>query len=238
MNKKDGLNLTGGIKKLRADLAEMPTLRQKLDHIWTYYKLWLLVAALVVMGISIVVTSLINVNTDMLLAGITVNVDISEEGKAYVTDGLMEQLTRGKKLEDITLQQMQLHNLMDTEDFEEDYYSMQAILAMGEGKILDYMIMDKDAMELLLPSDPFMDLRKLLTEAEIQELGERVKYMEFGEEKKLIPFAIDITDTAYIKDNATASGEVYIGFPRNTTRLGACRILWDHIMAWESAPAQ
>ena len=238
MNKKDGFNLTGGIKKLKEDLAQMPTLRQKLDHIWTYYKLWLLVAVLVVMGISIVVTSLINVNTDMLLAGITVNVDISDEGKAYVTDGLIEQLTRGKKLEDITLQQMKLHNLMDTEDFEEDYYSMQAILGMSAGKILDYMIMDKDAMELLLPSDPFMDLRDLLTEAELAALGDSVKYMEFGEEKKLIPFAVDITDTAFIKDNATAKDRVYIAFPRNTIRKDACRILWDHLNAWQSAPAQ
>lgn len=234
MKTKNGFSLTGGIKKLKDDLAQMPTLRQKWDHIWTYYKQWLLVLALVIMGVSILVTSITNVNTDMLLAGITVNVDINDTGKAYVTDGLKEQLTKGKKLEDIALQQMRLHDLMDTEDFEEDYYSLQAILGMGAGKILDYLIMDKDAMEILLPNDPFMDLQNLLTPEELEALDSRVVYKE-DTDGTLTPIAVEITDTPYIKDNATADGKVFLAFTVNTTRKDACRILWDHLNAWQPA---
>lgn len=235
--KKEGLNLTGGIKKLREDLAKMPTFRQKWDHIWTYYRYWLLVLAVAIMGISILCTSFINVNTDMLLAGITVNVNISEEGNTYLTDGLHDQLTKGSKWEDIALQPMELHDLLDSEDVEEDYYALMTILGMGAGKILDYIIMDQDAMELLLPNDPFMDLRLVLTQAELDQLDNRVVYME--KDNVRTPIAVEVSDTAFIKDNATADGgKVFLGFTINTTRKDACRILWDHLNAWQSAPAQ
>lgn len=232
--KNKALNITGGLKKLKEDLAAMPTLRQKLEHIWTYYKLWLVVLVLVIMGISLVSTSFVNANTDMLLAGVAVNVNISDEGNAYLTDGMFDQLTKDGKWEDIALQEMRLHDLMDTEDVEEDYYSLMSILGMGAGKILDYLIMDKDAMEILLPNDPFLDLQELLTQEELKALDGRVVYKE-DTDGTLTPIAVEITDTPYIKDNATADGKVFLAFTVNTTRKNACRILWDHLNAWESA---
>ena len=73
------------LKNLKKDMEHM-TYGEKLQHIWTYYKWVLVVVLIMIMAASVLLASIRNKRTIMLLGGVTVNVQLSEEGKAYLKE--------------------------------------------------------------------------------------------------------------------------------------------------------
>ena len=164
-------NITGGLKKLKQDLAGM-TLREKGEHLWTYYRSWVIVAVAVVMVISILCSSFINLTTNVLVAGASLNVTFQDDAKAYITDGLKEQLTTGGSRETVAFE-----STYTTESLEENYYLQQSMQALIAGNDLDFVIIDKTGMDLLMTLDPFMDLREVFTEEELEGFTVHMKGM-------------------------------------------------------------
>ena len=88
------------LKNLKSDMANM-TYGEKLNHIWTYYRWVLIVVLILIMAVSVLLASIENKRTITLLGGVTVNVQLSEEGKAELTDEYLEIIGTGNKRETI-----------------------------------------------------------------------------------------------------------------------------------------
>jgi len=58
--------------------------KERFDHLWEYYKWVLAVAAVVIMLISIVCTSIYNKNVEVLFGGAVVNIHMSNEAREYL----------------------------------------------------------------------------------------------------------------------------------------------------------
>ena len=73
-----------GCIKLKNALKPM-TFKEKCEHLWEYYKEWLLVVFLVIMGISLLTTIIANRSKDVLVSGMVVNVSMDPRGMNYLT---------------------------------------------------------------------------------------------------------------------------------------------------------
>lgn len=228
-------DITGGFKKLKEDLSKM-TAKEKVRHLWTYYKSTLLVAIIMIVVISIVINSIVNVNTDTIVAGVTVNVQLSEEGMQYLGDDYYNKVYDGSGLEEVYITDMAMYDITDAEHAEETYYTLMSMAALVSEKELDYMIVNQSALESFIKYESILqDLRTLFTQEELDALGTKVIHQQAGTDGEKIPIAINISELPFIKDNASMGDKaVYITFALNSPREAACRDIYDYILAWKS----
>lgn len=225
-------SFTGGFKKLKQDLAHM-TLRQKWDHLWTYYRYWMVAIFAVIMFIALMITTALNRSTRTTVAGVSVNVTISEQGHAYMTDQLFDQVKTGSGREKIYLQTVYLQDPQTTTDYNNNYYALTNLVTLISDKQLDYLILDEMGLRGLMSYEPFMDLREVFPQEMLDSLGSRLVNVEMGETKQAIPALIDISDLPFIKENAKYKAPIYFAVLSNSPRLEATVKAWEHLNAWQ-----
>ena len=91
MKKFKETNFYNEWKKLIDDMRPM-TLAQKADHLWTYYKEYLLVLALAVIFLGAGFTMIKAQTQETLVSGMMVNISISQEGYDYLSVDYLEKL--------------------------------------------------------------------------------------------------------------------------------------------------
>lgn len=232
MRKKE--SFTGGLKKLKQDMAHM-TLSQKWDHLWTYYRYWMVAIVVIIMFISLMITSTINRSTRTAVAGLTINVTISEEGHAYMTDQLFDQVKTGSGREKIYLQTMYLEDFEHATDLNINYYALTNMVALVSDQQLDYMILDEVGIAGLLSYDPFMDLREVFPQQMLDSLGSDLVNVQVSESKAEIPALINISQLPFIKENASFKAPIYFAVVANSPRVEAAVKAWEHMNAWQPA---
>ena len=97
-------------KELMEDLKPM-TFREKVDHLWTYYKEYLFLAVLAVILATGLITAAINANRETLVLGIVANSPMSQEGKEYLEKGYAEKIGAKNDWE-VLLRAASLYNIM------------------------------------------------------------------------------------------------------------------------------
>lgn len=225
--------INGGFKKLKSDLAAM-SFKDKLHHLWTYYKGALVVLVIIFAICSIVASSCRARNTVTHLAGISLNINLTEEGQNYVRDGFFAKVSQGG-LEKVSYSEVHQDPFTNTATLEESYMGLMSLLALATTQDLDYMLMDKVALTNMLPHNIYMDLRNFFTEAELEALGDKVVWMEMGDEETgytLTPVSVDISDTEFAKTATKYGGTVYFSVVVNTPRLDTVRDFWAYLHAW------
>ena len=149
--------IDGGLKKLKEDLSKM-TFQDKLIHLWTYYKSSLVVLAVIIALISVVVTCVQNKNTKTLLAGMGINVTLTEEGRAYIQDEYF-QLIKTEGREQILYTETTQDDFTNPSSLEESYNLLMMLVAMSVSGDLDYFFADDLAIRNMLAHQLFNDLR-------------------------------------------------------------------------------
>ena len=225
--------LNGGLRQLKENLAGM-TFKEKVNHLWTYYKGTLVVVVIVAMLFSLVSTAVINKSTKTLLAGIGINVNISDEGRAYIADSYKERIGTGG-LEKVIFTQVYMDNFNDPSNYEESYYTLMSMLALCTESNLDYLLVDDIAIKNLLAHNMFKDLREFFTEEELEEMHDRLVWAdtaEDGQPENLVPIAVNISEMPFYEELNT-SAKMYFSVVTNTPRMDTLRDFWDYINAWE-----
>ena len=225
--------INGGFKKLKSDLASM-SFKDKLYHLWTYYKGALVILVILIAIGSIVTSSCRARNTVTLLTGVSININLTEEGQHYVKDGYFPRVSQGG-LEKISYSEVHQDSFTNTATLEESYMGLMSLLALATTEELDYMLMDQTALTNMLPHNIYMDLRNFFTEAELEALGNKVVWMEMGDEEAgytLTPVSVDISDTEFAKTATKYGGKVYFSVVVNTPRLETVRDFWTYLHAW------
>ena len=74
-----------GYVKLIETLKPM-TGKQRVEHIWEYYKEYMFVALMVIVLLVIVFTSIFNKKTEVLFSGVLVNMEVSDAGWEYINE--------------------------------------------------------------------------------------------------------------------------------------------------------
>lgn len=211
-----------------------PSLRKQLSAVWQRHKSGVIRGAALATLIYTGITVMLNLSAQMLLAGTTVNVHLTEEGSTYLEDAVHAQLetedVRGK----ILLADAELEAFETLQDLDVNYDALQGLLALYETQELDFMLMDQIAMENFLRQETYLDLEIFFTAEELAALGDMVVYAKPDGEAEPRPVVLDVTALPFIRDHATASGKIYFALMNNTLRLKACRILWNVMYSWEA----
>ena len=224
-----------GWVRLINDLKPM-TWKKRIDHLWTYYKAALFVAAIVVLVVSFLVTVITNQSKEVIVGGMVVNVSMEQEGMNYLSQDYKAELAPDDKNKLVTLEYTTFQDPSDPQFGEQSYYASMLLTARVSGAMLDYMILDKYAMEYYITQEVYLDLREVFTEEELAELTAQGKviYAMQEENTERWPIAIVISDLDYVKDNVTSEGDVYFALSGNVRSLETCRNVWERILAWQS----
>lgn len=213
--------------KLRSELATM-TWKQRFDHLWTYYKWVLGVFVGLVMIISMVVTMIGQKQIDIRFAGMSVNLDLSDEALMYLTEEMEEFLVTEDKQE-VRLDLSGFGDLLDPEMADYNYNSALQVIALVSAAQLDYVMMDENAMSFYVRQEVFADLTTVLTPEQLALFEGRTVYAEPPDGERY-PIALDLRDTDFAADSELE--EIFIGFPDNTQREYKAGQFLDYLLAW------
>ena len=228
------LSFFSQLKKLKTDLPGM-THKEKLVHIWTYYKWLIPVFLVIVMLVSIVISSVTNLNTVKVMAGISVNVNLSDEAESYLREDYREVLGLTSKKQKVVFTETYIENLVTASDYMESYYALMSLLALCSNKEVDYLILDEEGVRVLMVQGAFRNLTEVYTEEELDALGDLVVYKEDKETKELVPIALNITDTPFIQEKTAANKNVFFSFVANSPRLEQTKALYQYLLEWKTA---
>lgn len=227
--------IDGGFKKLKDDLSKM-TFKEKLYHLWTYYKGTLVILAILIALGSIVTSSCRARNTETILAGISINVSLSEEGQSYINDEYFE-LTKTEGLQQVIYTETFQEDFMKTSSMQDSYTGLMSLLALCTAEELDYLFIDEVALKNLLVHSVFMDLRDFFTEDELEALGDNVVWMQSGTEDEAVymPVAVKVEHIPFIAEHTKNNTDTYLALVTNSPRKEQLRNFWEYLNAWTPA---
>ena len=232
MKKKKERSVIPTFRELLEDMKPM-TFAQKVDHLWTYYKEYLLIAVFVAVLLVMSVSSFMNSAREPLLQGMMVNLTITQEGFDYLTQDYFDKIGGVEGKQYVELDYANFADLADPTNGEDHYNASLKLMARVSGQLLDYALLDQMSFEFYLTQGVYGKMSVLFSEQELAEMGDRVIYAMQEEDGERWPVAIDITDTDFVKDAASQNEKVYFILSGNQPDLEACRGIWNHIHAWE-----
>lgn len=219
-------------EKLKSELKDM-TFREKLEHLWEYYKWVLGVLAGFILIVCTVVAAIISLNTETILAGGIVNVPVSPDGYVYLQEGYYEHAKTEGKRQTVELTNMNFVDPYTTTDQTYAMDIMENVAAMIGADVLDYLIYDETALPFFMTPELFTDLRNLFTEEELAAMGNAVIKLEM-EDGELIPIAIEISDTEFYDAYMDVEKRLYISFSIRLPRKEATLDFWQFIKGGET----
>lgn len=213
--------------------------KQRVEHIWEYYKEYMFVALMVIVMLFIVFSSVFKKENEILLAGALVNVRVSDEGWKYINEDYFAHIGGVDGKQELSISSSFVENLYTSaSNFDTNYNIIMSIVSMVNAKSLDYLLLDQDSMELYLTQDVMLELTELFTEEEIKALGDKVIYLECEDEDGNIvsrmPVAVNIADTRFAQDCMNIEKGCYFAVAVNAPHLDTCRNFWEYLMAWGS----
>lgn len=233
-------------KELMEDLKPM-TFREKVDHLWTYYKEYLFLAVLAVILATGLITAAINANRETLVLGIVANSPMSQEGKEYLEKGYAEKIGAKNDWE-VLLHTTNFQSMEDPISAEDNYNAAQMLTARVSAGQLEYAIVDELAMSFYVTQAVFLDLRELFTEEELAQLAQKDMLMyategDVDENGDLIPGTGDIEgrfpvglklkDTAFGQEALYGKTNYFVVSGNNPDKEHV-RGIWEHILDWEN----
>lgn len=216
--------------QLKVDMKPM-TFQEKIEHIWTNFKEWILIfAGIFALLIAYVVTLL--TNQQPLLSGYLLNVELSDAGRSYITEDYFSSIG-GTKKQTIDLQSGVYAEDPQGQMAENNYAVMTRLTALVSAQSMDFLLSNQYGMQLGISMELYMDLNEFLTEEEMTQWKDKLIYAQAEGTDYAYPVAIDISDTAFAKEHIQTKGAVYIGFAGNTPNPDKCRSFWDFLLKYE-----
>lgn len=223
------------LKKLKVDLKPM-TWRQRIDHIWTYYKEFILITVATLIVVIGVGSTMLAPKKELLLGGMHVNTYLSGEGSAYLAEAYFEHIQGDPEKQEV---QQYFRSFGDLSTSTQDYETFQSIIALLYAQEVDYLLMNETCLTPFVGYESLMDLRQIFTEEELAEFGSRVRYGQKTDEEgnpteDPVPVALEITDIPFIQDCESYDQKIFLGFAASAPNQDSLRDFWEYLLAWES----
>lgn len=245
---KQRKGVTPTFKELLADLKPM-TFWQKVDHLWSYYKEYLLVVFLIGIVVAIIISSLLNARKQYVFQGMMINITMTAEGSRYLTDDLLAALGDGSKNQHVLFDYTNFKSLEDPTSGEDNYNATMVMIARVSAGQVDAALVDQLALEFYMGQEIFGDLRTCFTEEQLAAMGDDVWHviMDDGtgeeepeedeetqpaEQDKGIPMAICVSDMPFFRECAPNNKAIYLVVSCNEPDREAVQGLWAHLNAW------
>ena len=223
--------VTPSFQELKNILKPM-SWKDRVEYLWTYYKIVLVGLVGVAMLISIVATSIQNMQIQTLYSGILVSVQMEAEQKESVIQDLTALFEGDGNKKVVALAEVTYIPGGDTANLEMNNAAAMKITLLVAADSLDYILVDGDTYKELIQFSSYQDLRNVLS-AEQQEMWkDHFLWKEAYEDTPSYPMALDITHTEFAKTAAPYEKELYLVFVGNPDHLDRDRAFVDYIDNW------
>ena len=224
--------VTPSLSELKKILKSM-TWKDRVEYLWTYYKIVLVAILGVVMFISIVVSSIQNKQIKTLYSGMTVGIQMSQEDRENTTQELTALFEGDGKKQVVELADVSYIPGDDPANLETNNAAAMKITLMVAAESLDYLLVDGDVYDELIRYNTYQDLRNVLTQTQQEQLEEYIIWKEAYEEIPSYPMALDISHTSFVKTLAPYEKEVYLVFVGNTENGSRDQAFINYILNWK-----
>ncbi len=233
------------LKELKEDMQGM-TFKEKADHLWTYYKEWLIVLVIGVLMICVTVSSIQNLSKNIVCSATYANITMTPGGMRYMTEEFAKDLGVDNVNDVVEVNYTNFQSLVDPTSSENNYNAAQLLVNMVAAGRMDYTLMDKLAMEFYITQEVFLDLREFFTEAEIQELSEKDMLVWFQpgdldeegniipeslKEEERYPIAVKMKDTPFVQ-KAMGGKDTYFAVGGREPKLDMVRKAWERMLSY------
>ena len=214
-----GLTFKEYIEEEKAKIAEMDG-KEKKQYFMDYYLKFIIGAVVILILLIWIIVDICISGRNAVASGGVVNLAISDEGKAFLTDDYLDHLGKSSfSNQSILAADIFLSDSSDTEYA--DFLTFQAQLATNT---FNYLIVDETALQYCMELDYslFENPNKILDQDLKNAFSGRIAFHplkkaegeEQGETGDGSPgvYAIDISDTDFAKKYITADGPVYFLF--------------------------
>lgn len=230
--KKLFANIKNGVRNYKTITANMSK-KEKLEYLKDYYlKITLIIVAVIGCIVSIIITAAINLNTERIIYGVAVNVNLSNKGTRYVKEDFFELNKTGGR-QDIDFSCVTITNSAESKEAEASYYASQRLIAQVSAKQVDYMLLDETAFQFGAAQEFYMDLNDFLSKEEFEKWKDKIVYVQEENSDIMYPTGIDITDTKFIKDNCKKSDKVFIAFAANAPNKEKAHEFFNYLLEYK-----
>ena len=196
-----GLTMKEFVEEEKTKLAEM-TKEEKKEYFKDYYLKNVIIAGIIlVLLIWLMVDIGLNMRHSVVTGGV-VNLELSNEGSAFLKEDYMKYLKLGSMTNKVDLAP---DIFLDKEE-PQSYTLFQAELATNT---YNYLITDETGLGFVAGIECLADLDKTLEGELSQMVSDKKVYRKLGESETEIAAAIDITDTAFTKNYVKSGDKVY-----------------------------
>ena len=212
--------------------------RDRIDHIWTYYKEIILIGAVVIILLASILGNALKPRLEVRMSGYLANITLSEDGSAYLKEDYLSHLGGSADSQTVILHSTVFGGEGYLTNMEANYNAALAPVLQVTAREVDYMLLDEVALEFYLNKAFFMDLRQLLNEEELKQL-ELTYYQPVDIDEKPVgesyPVAVDITGTAFAQGCAKDAKKVYFVAVANGPNKDDIRNFWEYLNSWKEA---
>ena len=208
------------------------TFREKVAHTWFSYKMELCVVAMGMFVVATVISCVITANTNLLLAGDVMNVEMTDLGMDYVSDQYFASLGVPSFMNKVQVVKT-AYSKDEVDDYKYNYNVSNQTCALVAARRLDFQIINLPAMEMFFSEGIYLDLREFMTEEELAQWEGKIVYLEKAETQERVPVALDISEIAFIRDTVIGDASTFFVVINTTPRLKETRAFFDYLMAWE-----
>ena len=203
---------------------------EKLEYLWTYYKWVLVVAAFAAVVIAIVITAVINAQTNILFSGALVNVSPTEEGQTYLTEQWQQALGAEGEHDTVKLTSFTFRDILSGNATDVEANTAMRLAAMVAAQEVDYILTDDVGYRFYINHPVFSPLDTIFSPQELAGIDLPIIYSEDG----TTPMAFDISQTPFAQSCSVRSGIVYIAFPGNTGRTAMNTDFLEYLLRYSN----
>lgn len=220
------------LTKLKQTLAPM-TWQQRLDHLWTYYKVVAVIFVIFCIVISLVITGIQNKQIDHLYSGVLVNVPLTDDGMAVFTNDLLLRYGSGNGKEVIDLEQLYYgdDSIPDIAENNQDVLLRLTVLAGAQS--VDAILCNEYFLNQFVLYSGYGDMRQILSKQQQEKLSDRLVWSKEISDNESYPVALDISGTDFVEHCVSKTDKVYLFFPHSSDNAERNIDFVDYILQWK-----
>lgn len=205
------------------------TVREKIEHIWEYYKLAVFGIIAGVALIIYIIMKILNPDPDMILGVTLVNSYSRMTGES---ENIFEQylLDNGYNPEEETISVNESLYISEGGMGQSDMASLQALMAWTSVGEIDILAGDENVMNMLGNSGGLLEMEEVLTPAQMEQYGDRLYTTKDPETGQEYVCALKLPEGNLLNKAGYYNGDVWVGIPSTSKRQELAIKIFNYIL--------